>query len=263
MDGQPAISAVQAPAGPACPFPAWAPPIGIRLTVLPEHPCSYLPGRMARSRSFWAEEMPPEVYQRFMNAGFRRSGKLVYQPICTGCRECLPIRVPVAIFRPSKSQRRCFRRNSDLRIEQAAPVPTGEKFELYRAYLKGWHGGELHDYDDFVRFLYESPVNTVEFSYRDASGRLIAIGICDVCSTSLSSVYFYFDPAQSKRALGTFGALCEIQYAKVSQIPYYYLGYWVEHCSAMAYKDFYRPNEVLHADARWERRGADEKGQAQ
>jgi arginine-tRNA-protein transferase len=197
--------------------------------------------------------MPPELYHRFMDAGFRRSGRLLYQPACAGCRECRPLRVPVALFRPSRSQRRGWRRNEDLTVTVGEPEATDERYDLYRRYVVDWHGraSDAEDRQGFESFLYESPVETVEFTYRDASGRLLAVGICDVCSDSLSSVYFYFDPAESRRGLGTYGALREIDAARRMGVPHYYLGYWVEGCGAMQYKAEFRPVELLHGDGVW------------
>jgi arginine-tRNA-protein transferase len=77
------------------------------------------------------------------------------------------------------------------------------------------------------------------------------VGICDVCNDSFSSVYFYHDPAEAKRGLGTFGALYEIEEARRMGIPHYYLGYWVDGCPTMHYKNAFRPNEVLHPDGVW------------
>src|SRR3712207_9042668 len=44
----------------------------------------------------------------------------------------------------------------------------------------------------------------------------------------------------------------EIDEARRTGIPYYYLGYWVEGCGTMHYKNSFRPNEVLHPDGRSE-----------
>src|SRR5947207_5225999 len=118
-------------------WPALPPPRNIPLTTLAEHACPYLPDRTARNRAFLCERMPPELYHELMDAGFRRSGMLIYQPVCRGCRACQPIRVPVATFTPSKSQRRAWRRNADLLVSVAGagpsepPLPTQEKFDLY------------------------------------------------------------------------------------------------------------------------------------
>jgi arginyl-tRNA--protein-N-Asp/Glu arginylyltransferase len=237
----------------ACSYPGHEPPVPVRLTVLPDHPCSYLPGRVATSRALFAAGLPPELYHRFMDAGFRRSGKLIYQPICRGCRACLPLRVRVDGFTPSKSQRRCWRRNRDLVVTQGAPEPTDEKFALYRRYQVEWHakGEGEDDRDSFESFLYDSPVQTVEFCYRDPAGKLVAVGICDLAPQSLSSVYFYHDPAESKRGLGVFGALRELAEAKALAVPYYYLGFWIAGCRTMDYKASYGPHELLQPDGTW------------
>lgn len=235
-----------------CDYPSHPAPIPLKLTVTPDHPCSYFADRVARTRAFWAPEMPGELYHDFMDAGFRRSGRVVYQPICPGCRRCVPLRVPVARFAPDKSQRRVWRRNQDLVVTFDPPEPSAEKHDLYERYRRDWHGSQdRHDWEAFTSFLYESPVETLEFAYRDSAGRLIGVGICDVCDESLSSVYFYFDPAERKRALGTFSALWEIGFAANAGIPYYYLGYWVSGCGAMEYKANFRPCETLGTDGVW------------
>jgi leucyl-tRNA---protein transferase len=232
-----------------CAYPALPAPADVRLTVLPEHDCPYLPPRRAITRGLLVGRASPEIYHDFLDAGFRRSGKLIYQPVCHGCRQCVSIRVPVDQFRPSKSQRRYFRRNADLIVRGGLPMPTPEKQQLYDRYVTGWHGHTKTE--SFESFLYESPVETIEFCYRNTAGRLLAVGICDISPQSLSSVYFYFDPTDAKRGLGTFGALYELEWAAKAKIPFYYLGYWVHGCGAMQYKANYRPCELLLPDGRW------------
>jgi arginine-tRNA-protein transferase len=255
------------PSVPFSHYPAIPPPVNVPLLPLTVHPCSYLPGRDAASQACWAERIPGALYHRFMDAGFRRSGKLIYQPVCAGCRACQSIRVPVATFAPNKSQRRTLRRNTDLSLTIGEAVATDEKYDLYRRYVSGWHGKDVSgaagggdgsgDSDDddgrdaFGSFLYDSPVDTIEFLYRDDANRLLAVGICDVCPSSLSSVYFYFDPSESARSLGTYGALREIEATRRMDIPYYYLGYWIKGCGAMEYKSNFAPNEILHPDGVW------------
>jgi len=234
-------------------WPALPAPRQIALTTLPPHPCSYLPGRTARNRAFLCDRMPGLLYHELMDAGFRRSGMFFYQPICAGCRECRPIRVPVDRFTATKSQRRTWRRNQDLVVTAAPPAPTDEKFDLYARYLRERH--DKHDDADdlagFVEFLYLSPVDTLEFCYRDAAGKLVGVGICDVCERSLSSVYFYFDPSEGRRGLGTFSSLWELDFARKENIPHYYLGYWIRDCGAMTYKACFGPHEVLGGDGAW------------
>lgn len=228
------------------------PPVDVRLLELEGAACPYLPGRVSLSRGFFCASVPGSIYHAFMNAGFRRSGSFIYQPACPTCRECRPIRVPVEGFAPSKSQRRCARRNADLTLEISKPEPTREKHDLYARYLAGRHDGAMSAaWDDFKTFLYDSPADTVETTYRDAGGRLLAVGICDLCSESLSSVYFYFDPAEARRGLGIFGVLREIEIARRLVIPHYYPGYYISGCAAMEYKALFRPCEILGTDGVW------------
>jgi len=213
------------------------------------------PPRVAQTRGFVCDRLPAEVYHELMNAGFRRSGRLFYQPICAGCRACQPIRVPVETFTPSKSQRRAWRKNQDLLVSVAVPAPTDEKYEIYARYVRDWHGrGDHADRESFVAFLYESPVDTIEFEYRDAARkRLLGVGLCDVSPRSLSSVYFYFDPTGCHRRLGTFSSLVEIEFARRQRIAHYYLGYFIAGCGSMSYKSSFRPYEILGADGKWRR----------
>lgn len=240
-------------------YPALSPEIldEQHLTVLPEDRCPYLSGQRARVRGFAADRIHPVHYHLLMDRGFRRTGHLFYQPVCRGCRECVPLRVPVDTFSPSKSQRRAYRRNQDLTVS-VCRLPDldqpDELLALFSLHQQDWHERAPEDVVSELDSLLEaSPVDTLIFRYRDAQGRLLAAGICDVCSVSLSSVYFFFDPAEAARSLGTYGAIYEIEFARRFRIPYYYLGYWVEQCGAMSYKARYRPHELLGTDGQWRR----------
>ena len=233
-------------------YPSLPPPVPVNLATFSERTCPYLPDRTATFRALYAGRIHERVYHNFLDAGFRRAGHVIYQPVCRGCRACQPLRVPVADFRPDKSQRRCARRNQDLLIQSAPPALTDEKHDLYRRYLTGRHNGTMDDSGDSLEdFLYDSPVRTLEFTYRDSTGKLLAVGICDVCEHSIGSVYFYFDPAESKRGLGNFGVLMEIDYARRMNIPHWYAGFWIKGCRAMEYKNSFRPCELLHPDGVW------------
>ena len=196
--------------------------------------------------------LPGDIHRLLLDGGFRRSGRVIYRPRCHGCRECVPIRVKVADFRPDKSQRRCWRANQDLQVTVAEPKLTEEKWELYARYVRKRHG-EVADTSmgAMERFLYDSPTQSLEMMYRDSAGRLLAVGLCDEGADFLSTVYCYFDPAESRRSLGTFSALWEIQFAQSRAIGYYYMGYVIAECRAMRYKAAFRPFELLGEDGGW------------
>lgn len=204
------------------------------------------------ARGFACEDVPADAYQALMDGGFRRSGRVFYQPVCQGCRACLPLRVPVQKFKPSRSQKRALRKNYDLKLSVGPPNPTSEKYDLYYRYLEKRHDGQqASDEESFIEFLYDSPTDTIELTYRDQQDNLIGVGLCDQTHQAISTMYFYFDPEHPKRSLGTFSALMEIQYARATNRQYYYFGYWIAEKENMAYKANYRPAEVLCTDSIW------------
>ncbi|NWM05837.1 arginyltransferase, partial [Klebsiella quasipneumoniae] len=68
-------------------------------------------------------------------AGFRRSQNIAYRPACEACDACVSVRLPVADFTFSRSQRRILARNSDLSRSLVEAEATTEQFQLLRRYL--------------------------------------------------------------------------------------------------------------------------------
>ncbi len=215
--------------------------------------CPYLPERQATLRGFVASKAAPALYRQLMDHGFRRSGRLFYQPACAACQGCVPIRVLVDEFAPNRSQRRCRQRNTDITVTVDTPELTDEKLQLYRTYVQHKHGTPAENDMGAVRdFLYNPVVATREFCYRSGDGKLLAVGICDLFADALSSVYCYYDVAEARRGLGTYSALFEIGYARRLRLAYYYLGFVVRQCHSMSYKANFRPHQLLGLDGTWQ-----------
>lgn len=223
------------------------------LPRLPERACSYLPSQIARERAFLADRLDGETYHDLMDRGFRRNGALFYAPACPSCRQCVPLRVSVADFAPSRSQRRVWRRNRDVQWQVRPPRFHSTAFDLYWRYLQYRFPDSAADasVDEFRRSLYARVVDTREIVYTLA-GQTVAISIVDVCSRSVSAVYHFYDPDHRDRSLGVFSALAEIEWARSLGVPWYYLGFWVAGSRTMAYKANYRPHELL-VSGRWQR----------
>jgi arginine-tRNA-protein transferase len=64
-------------------------------------------------------------------------------------------------------------------------------------------------------------------------------------------VYFYFDPREARRSIGTFSGLYEIEWAREMKLAHWYMGYWIKECPTMAYKARFRPCEALGTDGEW------------
>ena len=235
------------------PFLAWLDEQQLPRTEI--YACPYLPGREARQFGFAAERLPAELYHDLMERGYRRNGAIFYGMDCPTCRACVPLRVPVDEFRPSKSQRRTRNRNRDVRVEFRRPQFERQTFELYVRYLRHQHPDTpMQECEqEFRRAFYDRVVESLEARYL-VGDRLIGVSLLDACSRSLSAVYHFFEPEQRHRRIGVLSVLLEIEHARSLGVPHYHLGYWIEGAPTMHYKADYRPHEVLH-DGVWIRDG--------
>ena len=212
------------------------------------HPCSYLSGRTATSLFLDPRQpLDSRQYASFMRLGFRRSGDLVYRPHCRECNACIPVRIPVERFRPNRGQKRVWQRNRDLIVIAQQPVFRQEQFDLYRRYQAARHaGGGMDDPDPqkYLNFLGARHIHTVfhEFRLRE---KLLGVAVTDILPDGLSAVYTFFDPDEKRRALGVHAVLWQIEHARERQLPWLYLGYWIEECPKMSYKGHYRPLEAF------------------
>lgn len=227
----------------------------IALYLSPEHACGYFKDRQAVSLvADPRADIATPTYSWLCNNGFRRSGDHVYRPHCPGCDSCIPIRIPVETFTPNRSQRRVLKRNQDLQIRITPAQYSDEAYRLYKTYLQSRHKGDGMDADDeqaFIRFLTGDHFNSrfVEFRLEQ---RLLAIAVVDFMPDSLSAVYTFFDPQESRRGPGTLAVLWQLAEARRRQLQWVYLGYWIEDSRKMSYKSAYRPNERLIND-HWSR----------
>ena len=217
-------------------------------------PCPYLPG-MTERKVF--ANLPfsdgAHVNDELTHAGFRRSQNIAYRPACEGCDACISVRLPVPEFAPTRTQRKIVSRNADLSRDLVEAEATMEQFVLLKRYLATRHpGGGMTDmtWADYVAMVEDTAVRTHLIEYRLPStdggpGDLVAVSLTDLLSDGLSMVYSFFDPALEKRSLGVFAILDHIRQAAAVNLPFVYLGYWVEGSTKMEYKAGFRPMEVL------------------
>lgn len=221
--------------------------------ITPEHTCSYLQDKQAIT--LFADphfSMNRHIYTQLADNGFRRSGEYLYKPYCNNCQACIPVRIPVRSFSMHRNQSRIWKQNQDLEVTCHSPVYKQSHFDLYRRYLHARHKGggmDNPDRDSYMSFLTSSWMDTIFYEV-NLDKLLIAVAVVDRLDDGLSAVYTFFDPEFSKRSPGIFCILYEIQETIKLGLDWLYLGYWIEGCTKMDYKNQFKPMEYLQND-RW------------
>lgn len=225
-----------------------------------EHDCSYLSGQNARMAVVSPDTGVNSIlYGILLANGFRRSGDMVYRPQCATCSACVPVRIPVAEFRPNRSQRRVERFNADLDVTVRSATFDEEHYRLFVRYLEARHAdGDMAQgsREDFMRFLGNGGWLDTRFcEFRDAAETLLAVSVVDMTPDALSAVYTFYDPACEQRSPGSFAILWQIAEARRRGLDWVYLGFWIAECRKMAYKSAFKPHQCFTRKG-WETTGA-------
>lgn len=218
--------------------------------------CSYLPNQLAQSLIAAPHHyIDARAYDGLIEQGFRRSGKFAYRPHCENCNACIPVRIPVAKFTATRSQKRAFKKHHDLKTYVLPLSFNQEHFELYQAYQVARHDSvpEANDKQDAIdqyrNFLAQSNVESVMVEFRE-NDVLKMVSVIDIVRDGISAVYTFYDASDKSASYGVYNVLWQIEWARSLKISFVYLGYWIKQSSKMAYKQNYQPQEAL-IDGEW------------
>jgi arginine-tRNA-protein transferase len=223
----------------------------INLYLSAEHECSYLDNRLANSLFVDPESsLDTVVYSSLIQRGFRRSGNYVYTPHCNHCHDCIPVRLDVQQFSPSRSQKRCCNRNKQLKVRHRPAAFSQVHYDLYSKYVISRHSGGGMDEpstEKYLDFLISDWCETTFFEFRE-NDNVVSIAVTDIIEDGFSAVYTFFasSPSLDKRSLGVFSILWQIEEARRRGLRWLYLGYWIKKCAKMNYKDKYQPLQYYY-----------------
>lgn len=143
-----------------------------------------------------------------------------------------------------------------------------DKFELFKKYQMSIHHENENEIspESFYRFLCDDPLidkdqkidwNLVNQQWVNGDyegeelqkiqgpvhecyiidNKLVAIAVLDILPTTVSSVYFMWDPEYANLGLGTVSAIREIMMTKILKKEHYYMGFYIADCEKMIYKN--------------------------
>ena len=181
----------------------------------------------------------------FLAAGYRRNGNSLYDMRCRDCVACIPIRIHPEEFIPNRNQKRVIEKNRDVDISLLPLFGGEENIELCEKFLQARYPKENNSAVGYYRdFFLNNIVESVQLQFR-IDGRLVGTSILDIGANWLNGVYFFFDPDESKRSLGTLNILYAIQLCQKWGIGYFYLGYLIKNVAAMSYKGNFNPHHLF------------------
>lgn len=217
------------------------------LGITKTFPCNYLPQEQERLLIAVDNRLQNlDSYTWLMSQGFRRSGDQIYRPHCAACSACQSIRVLVKDFAASKSQKRLLKRSKDLILKKSSELKESY-YPLFERYINTIHAdGSMYpaSFEQYQKFL---SCNICEQLYIETwdDDKLISVAVTDKLGDALSAVYTFYDPDLRKAGLGILSILNQIRICAQLGLPYLYLGYQVDACKKMNYKDRYYPHHRL------------------
>jgi len=211
--------------------------------------CNYLPNQQERLLvATDARLQNSQQYGWLMAQGFRRGGEQIYRPYCEHCSACQSVRVLATEFMPSKSQKRIQKKNDAYVCKVTTKIDDTVYYPLYEKYINEVHkDGAMFPatYAQYQSFLTGKLTEQVfiEIWHDDD---LISVAVTDKLDDALSAVYTFYHPEYRKSGIGVFSILKQIETAKEMNKPYLYLGYQIDQCKKMNYKNRYFPYQQLN-----------------
>jgi len=207
------------------------------------------------NQEFYASGISPRELDALLADGWRHFGTEFFRYNLglhqSEIRLVQPLRIRLADFSFSKSQRRILKVNRDLQIVIRRVEITEEKKLLFDRHKRRFKEGVPRSLYDFLSFDAASvPCEAKEVCVY-ADGKLLGASFFDVGEKSISSVYAMFEPTAARRSPGILTMLLEIDYALETGKEFYYQGYAYEGNSFYDYKKRFSALEKYDWNGNW------------
>ncbi|MFY7998725.1 MAG: arginine-tRNA-protein transferase [Candidatus Kapaibacteriota bacterium] len=207
--------------------------------------------------AFYCSALTPEMMDVCWADGWRHFGTYFFRsqvnmlngvPVVV-----LPLRIVIADFVLSKSQRRILRKNADMAVDIRPIALTDAHHDVFHRHKQRFVDNQP---ETLLDFLSPEPATMPCVGYEcliteSETKRLFAASFIDIGDKALSSVYAMFDPEESHRSLGILTLLCEIEYARRLGKKYLYLGYAYSEASFYDYKKSFAALEYYNWRGDW------------
>lgn len=217
--------------------------------------CPYIDGNRATTERLVVDSLGEEDLDALLAAGYRHFGSYFFRPVCHACHACIPLRIPLAGYRFSRSARRLLKRDAPFLVTVERPHPSRAAYELYLDHKRRFEpppeAPHEESYEEFVETFFQAMPFSYQLSVYDGE-RLIAVSHFDMTSTSISAIYCYYDDRYRRESLGSLAIYKEIETGLARGLDFVYLGYYIRENRHMNYKIRFRPNEILREEGRWE-----------
>ena len=209
------------------------------------------------NQAFEADKVTPAQLDALLANGWRHFGTYFFRynlgMVGDDIRLVTPLRIRLSEFSFSKSQRRVLRENADLTVKIEPLAVNAEAEELFHRHKQRF---DHYPPDTIYEFLApdaeSSPCETKQILVFDKDD-LVAVSYFDIGERACSGVYAIFEPSHSKRGLGIFTMLKEIEYSIDRGKEFYYQGYAYEGESFYDYKKRFRGTEIFDWKNHWAR----------
>lgn len=220
--------------------------------------CPYIPTEEAENLIFFAEQeqLSEKQLNDWVSAGWRHFGATFFRPMCSKCDKCKSVRIDLAKFNQSRSQKRVWKRGQNYTAALRDVQLQKEHLDLINSWQQNRH--ERHQWD--LQYFGVSEAKNSFFTLqgvsqqlelRDASARLVALSFLDLTKDFCNAIYTVYSPGFARWSPGTLMILHMVETCRNQAVPYLYLGLWNAEATSLAYKSRFAGLEILDGTSGW------------